>query len=488
MKKLFCFASAAVIALGLSSCNKEDALPLDPSQTGRQLTIVASTESSVDTKTSLSGDEMSGYQVIWNEGDKFFLRKRVWNLEFSIKEGVGTAKGTFVETDPSEIEDGTYDIYYATNGNELSNISYYVAGNVISSAPMKGSVTVKDGVASVVELKNLCGLLRLRLKGSGTVKEIKVSADQALAGAMKITDNSAIIYYRGENTVTQDCGDGVNLTDEGADFYIPLPPNEYSGVEIVIKDFQGRTCTKRLKSDKRLNIARAQITPISLNVAGLGENIPGALAGEFTVNADGKKVRFSRGLMYWNGESFELEPSQSYRQTEWDSNHVNHFYWSWLDYVTYAKEYDYGEEPRWFLTNDDLDNTKPSTWLTVNGVKGKYRVLTYFEWQYLLDNHSRRWVTVNDIPGYVIAPDGVELGYSSSYTEEELSAGNLVFLPATGIRRSGDIWDCTSVGYYWTSSASTDDYGCGMYLCRDKVDKEFEFDYAFSVRLVTDID
>lgn len=491
MRKIQYFIIAAVITLGLASCDKEDAVPSDPAQTGQKITIVANTESAIDTKTALSGDEKSGYQVVWCEGDKIFLRKKVWNLEFSLIEGAGTSKGKFVETEPSEIEDGTYDIYYATNGTELFNTSYYVAGNVISSAPMKGTVAVQKGVASVTELKNLCGLLRLRLKGSGTVKEIKVSADQALAGSIIIKDGSAKINYRGENTVIQDCGDGVDLTEEGTDFYISLPQNDYSGVVIEIKDFTGHTCTKTLKSDKVLNIARAQITPVSLNVTGLEPNIPGALAGVFTVNEKGKKVRFSKGNMYWDGDSFEFEQCQSERHTSWDQNHVNHFYWSRIYDEAYAKDYDDDNwsDQKWLFTNDGFYNETPNSGFTVSGVSGKYRALTYFEWQYLLVNHSCKWVTVNGIPGYVIAPDDVEeLGYSDSYTEEELSAGNLVFLPATGCRRSDAIWDTMNVGYYWTSSASTDDYGCGMYLCRDRIDKEFEVDLGFCIRLVVDIE
>lgn len=138
--------------------------------------------------------------------------------------------------------------------------------------------------------------------------------------------------------------------------------------------------------------------------------------------------------MYWDGDSFEFEQCQSDCHTSWDENHVNHFYWSWDAEEACARENNVEESYNGIFTNDDLDHSKARWDLTVNGVTEKYRVLTYFEWKYLFDKHSHEWVTVNGIPGYVIAPDGVKLGNKSSYTNEELSTGNLVFLPVTGIR------------------------------------------------------
>lgn len=483
MRKIQYFISAAVIALGLASCSKEPVETAD-----RQITIVANTESGVDTKTSLSGDDQTGYQVLWSEGDEIVINNGSFNLEFALTRGAGTSRGEFASKElSSNFNDGFYGAFYATDGEVLSSESQYIAGGMISSAPMYATVFVINNEMAEMEFKNLCGLLRLKLKGRGTVKEIKVSADQYLSGEFIPDGYTATITNGSTKYVTLDCGDGVDLTEEGTDFYISLPQYNYTGVVIEIKDFTGHTCTKTLKSDKVLNIARAQITPVSLNVTGLESNIPGALAGVFTVNDKGKKVHFSKGNMYWNGNSFEFETLQSGRQTVWNQHHVNHFYWSFWDEEASAKDYKV-TGPIGIFPNEEYDNSKARESFTVNGVTGKYRVLTYFEWKYLFEHHSRKWVTVNGIPGYVVAPDGVELDSRNSYSNVELNTGDLVFLPVTGIR-NGDIIDkTTSVGYYWTSSSNQDNEGGYMYLTSDGVDQGAILNYACCIRLVVDIE
>ena len=53
----------------------------------------------------------------------------------------------------------------------------------------------------------------------------------------------------------------------------------------------------------------------------------GALSGEFSVGAT-KKVQFSQGNLYWDGDSYEFEENQ-YSTGTWNAeNHVNYFFWS----------------------------------------------------------------------------------------------------------------------------------------------------------------
>ncbi|MBQ0150058.1 MAG: hypothetical protein KBT08_05510 [Bacteroidales bacterium] len=491
MRKIQYFISAAVIALGLASCSKEETMPAE-----RQISIVASTESAVDTKTSLSGDDQTGYQVLWSEGDKIHLNDG-WNSEFTLKDGAGTARGTFEgrATDG----DGDYKAYYAVTGMYMPDVTNYMGENVISSVPMVASVSIKDGVASVAEFKNMCGILRLTLNGSGDVKQIKIYATQRMYGNFTVADDCSMEIGKGSATqyISHYCGDGVALSGEGTDFYIPLPPNNYSGVKIEIIDCSGNICTKTLKSDKKINIGRSLITPVSLTVTGLEKkpDVPdGALYGVFTVkdpdgvmnSGDERKVYFSRGNLYWDGDSFEFETLQSDRQTVWNQHHVNHFYWSFWDEEASAKDYKV-KELIGIFTNEEYDNSKARESFTVNGVTGKYRVLTYFELKYLFEHHSRKWVTVNGIPGYVVAPDGVELDSRNSYSNVELNTGDLVFLPVTGIRVEGNI-SYPEVGYYWTSSMDQNNEGGYMYLSHDGVDQGAILNWACCIRLVVDID
>lgn len=492
MKKLYYFMSVASIALGLASCNKGESTLTPELPTGHQVTFVANTESNVDTKTYLSGNDKSGYWVLWSEGDKIILDNPA-SSRFYLLSGAGTTKGTFHGYGMGE---GTFDAYYTTAStiNWLSDETEYIPGNVISSAPMKGTLTFEGGyISSEAEFKNLCGLLRLSLKGDGTVRQIRVYADQYLYGTFDVNEEgSAVIKYQPEHDyVTHNCEEGVNLaSDKGSDFYIPLPPNNYTGVKIEIIDFLGKKCTKTLKDGKVLNIARAMITPVSLNVTGLTDK--GILPGRFFVGTT-KLVYFSKGNLYWDGDSFEFEENQYDCLPGWSSTHVDHFSWNKDAAEAYARISSGGTLSSDVLFTNDPDYEQyPNTDFTVGGVKGKYRTLTQKEWEYLFKNNPHKWTKVHDVNGLVIAPIEHRGTLLDSYADNDaLAAENLVFLPAAGSypnnngESSGLFNTCC---YYWSSSAFSDGFGyftrCdAQYLYSDV---HYSSTNKFSIRLVKD--
>ncbi|MCQ2084178.1 MAG: hypothetical protein MJY58_06780 [Bacteroidaceae bacterium] len=53
-----------------------------------------------------------------------------------------------------------------------------------------------------------------------------------------------------------------------------------------------------------------------------------ALPGKFTINEGGDQVCFSRGNMYWDGDSFEFKDNQYDYSTALSASHVSHLYWS----------------------------------------------------------------------------------------------------------------------------------------------------------------
>ena len=119
MRKLYCLVSAAVIALGLASCSK----PVETAD--RQITIVANTGSGVDTKTSLSGNDQTGYQVLWNEGDEIRILAPGKVLRYSLTNGAGTTRGTFTGQSPvGNLPINKCWAYYATDGSPLPDIIY----------------------------------------------------------------------------------------------------------------------------------------------------------------------------------------------------------------------------------------------------------------------------------------------------------------------------------------------------------------------------
>lgn len=271
MKKIFYFISALAVALGTVGCadevvNEEPAVGVQPN-TGKQTTIVANTESNGSTRASLSGDDASGYEVLWSEGDKIraLSTDEMHQYDLTIAEGVGTTQGVF-RTDGS-MANGDYKLYYGTEGSSLSRMQQYQGEGVISNAPMFATMSVTGGNTSPVQFKNLCGLLRLTLKGTYTVKKITVEADEALSGQISVQGDGNISFPRNSySDVSLDCGEGVKLSPEGTDFYMAMPPNTYHEVSITIEDVDGDQCVKTLKSGKTLDITRAMITPASFTV------------------------------------------------------------------------------------------------------------------------------------------------------------------------------------------------------------------------------
>lgn len=298
-------------------------------------------------------------------------------------------------------------------------------------------------------------------------------------------------YQPEHDYVTHNCVEGVNLaSDKGSDFYIPLPPNNYTGVKIEIIDFLGKKCTKTLKDGKVLNIARAMITPVSLNVTGLTDK--GILPGRFFVGTT-KLVYFSKGNLYWDGDSFEFEENQYDCLPGWSSTHVDHFSWNKDAAEAYARISSGGTLSSDVLFTNDPDYEQyPNKDFTVGGVKGKYRTLTQKEWEYLFKNNPHKWTKVHDVNGLVIAPIDHRGTLLDSYADNDaLAAENLVFLPAAGSypnnngESSGLFNTCC---YYWSSSAFSDGFGyftrCdAQYLYSDV---HYSSTNKFSIRLVKD--
>ncbi len=213
-----------------------------------------------------------------------------------------------------------------------------------------------------------------------------------------------------------------------------------------------------------------------------------AIPGLFTVDANKKKVFFSKGNLYYNGATFNFEANQYDTTPSSNDNrvedHISHF--MWCDNATNAVVLKYNDG--WNGTDKSFFAAKN---FTVNGYSG-WGVLTggaNGEWAYLLNTRkttygtgtlsetNRRYaaVKVNGMAGLLIFTDDFSwpkdellknkepqtFNANSSnwngldYTVAEftvLQNNGCVFLPAAGFR-SGDIGDAfvSNVG----SSATT---------------------------------
>lgn len=101
----------------------------------------------------------------------------------------------------------------------------------------------------------------------------------------------------------------------------------------------------------------------------------------FTVDNEGKKVKFSPGNLYWDGSKFCFEGHQYDYPTRLDANHRGHFFWSKDARVAYSDDYDtangtYGITPTITDTFFAADGGAITGWTVLSGS----------EWQYLTDH------------------------------------------------------------------------------------------------------
>ena len=93
-----------------------------------------------------------------------------------------------------------------------------------------------------LQFYNICALVKLVVRGEGTVKTITVTADKPLSGEFTIGGTAASGFYaqltstsKDAGTLTLDCGDGVELkAEKDTTFYIALPQGNYEDLNIKL--------------------------------------------------------------------------------------------------------------------------------------------------------------------------------------------------------------------------------------------------------------
>ena len=424
MKKIIIAMAAIAAAFTMASCNKEQLI--EPEKNAAPIEgnciVTASTENNL-TKTSLEGDDENGYDVVWSDGDTFILSGNT----FTLTKGAGTASGTFQGNVPAM--NAWHTAYYPASydGSNWPVKQSYTERNITYS-PMKANVYCmnKEISGGKVEFKNVGGILRLTVKGTAKVTSITVYTDSI-------------------PNITLDCGDGVDLNNtDGTVFHIAMPLGTYTGTSILFTTSDSRHCVKTLKADKPLVITRSKISPASIRIDKWSSNSQapdGALAETFTVSADGKKVFFSKGNLYWDGSVYGFENNQYDYSV---AGHQSSFFWS--NTAAYARGSEWNLDtnaPIAFFTN--ADEVTANAGFTANGQTGLWRTLSKDEWDYLIKRENGIGeATINGVKGVIIFPDEYA-GQTDGLTS--IPEG-CVFLPA------GEDDDVISL--YWSSTPRLD--------------------------------
>ena len=303
---------AAVAALALFACQKtEQAAPEEPDAPAQKEQVqepvggdIAVFTASVDgsvTKTSLE-DDTEGKKVVWTAGDKINVNGTVLTLETENQPdgyGPGCTKGSFAGNKPSA--NGTGAKYKAVYPASLrDNYGYYnlpleqhySVGN-ISDFPMYA-----QNDDATLEFKNLCGIVRIGLKGSKSISSIiladKGSDPKPMSGRFVVNENAAVMQSATPNGTTLTCATPVGLNDYSFTyFHLTVPAATYGKLQILIEASDGTICS--LTSKSPVTVTRSKIKEINLSNPSFKDMSGENLKITYTTNNSAAINKYAKG-------------------------------------------------------------------------------------------------------------------------------------------------------------------------------------------------
>lgn len=296
MKKLLTIFTFAIL-LAVTACQQMEPL-VEPGVVIGPEFIARIEEFDPETKTALDGNS-----VVWSAADQIAVFQGAAATDkYQVSDDcVGTTSGTFGivakgETAAEETFNANIAIYPYQDGLAVTRTSateYQITGVTIPSSQTYTAKTFSNGsflMAAITDylndhtlkFKNLCGALKLQLKGTAKVKtiELKGNDSEPLSGdaivnvypggsAPKITmsqDTSPII--------TLDCGDGVLLNETTAtDFLIAIPPTAFEkGFTAIVTDVNGGKA--QIETSKSNTVGRSYIHAMPEITIGINNIVP----------------------------------------------------------------------------------------------------------------------------------------------------------------------------------------------------------------------
>ena len=382
--------------------------------------------------------------------------------------------------------------------------------------PLCGSAQAPFANVSIA-LKPLYSVVRLNIKNASgkaqTIKSASITADKNICGFFSVDFSSSSIAYAELSASATATTDVLSPTE--------LAPGSSAAVFIGTAPFSGKIkCTVNSEiGEKEYEIAVKAGEVRSLDIEYTGNDpldpepepepddpvISDELPGTFSVDASGRKVKFSRGNLWFGYEDsenkFKIEEKQNYSYPnensdsgcELNKTHISHFLWSTTAEEAYGDSRtstDFAPEDRLFAVD--------------GGAIEGWTVLTKAEWDYLLNEREvnggkgngysyfncckakNYYIDGAIVRGLLIFPDdysGDRFNSGSnkdkSITWEEIDKAGIAYLPANGSSNrnydTGWISGTKFNGYYMCSDISgTDDSKAPYAIIRfkDSVDPE----------------
>ena len=485
MKRLFVLAVSAVTAA--VSCQKDVTTDIS----GGESELYAVIEDSASTRTYM--DE--GKNVRWSEGDQVvaFMRTTL-GLAYQIKPAyVGRTYGYFSKVSSGASDDLgmgmelDHNVIYYPYADEteiyksgpayaldvvLPSEQNYLAESFASGSFPMVAVSEDNNIA----FKNICGGMKLQLKGTQRVASITVQGNdfENLSGPATVTAYAdgkkpeISMAYRASKIVTLNCG-AVQLSEKSiTDFMITLPPVVFSkGFTVVVTGTDGATSV--ISTDKVNEIQRSSILvmpeitlPETREVFYIDEygidHGPGVRIGKSIwapVNCGYHATDHPWGKLYQWGRKYGQGYSDEYDEAVPElvqgpvmpsagQAEVN----AGRFYYTLSSPDDWS-----MISNDKMWNSGPETSphkTSFDPCPEGWRVSTRSELSLFINNKSA-WTNLDGQNGYY---------FSGIYTYSENTPR--VFLPAAGARGKdgGDYNNRNRDAFYWSSTT----YGDNAFL------------------------
>lgn len=240
-------------------------------------------------KTTLVGSDAVGYDVVWSSGDDFRLLYKYgrqysyWGyLTYGISSAPGRNSADFSTTDSFKSADFSRPVvsFYPASlvPDGIDGTASSVPGPLVWPAVQEYAVgtagrcpmvSLDTDPSGIFTFRNLGGVLRLTVKGSGRITSIRISADQKMSGSFDFYEDEdpvRIVMQEdqegNDGSIVLDCGEGVQLSDSGVDFHFSVPTGTYSGFKIEFYDGDLPLGTRTAKKD--IIIERSKITMASM--------------------------------------------------------------------------------------------------------------------------------------------------------------------------------------------------------------------------------
>ena len=271
MKTRFILCAAAVCLFAIVSCQKEDPIKPEDEVPPQETVVFSASTAGAMTKTVLSDNGDDTYTLLWASGDAINVNGYSLSIQTEGQAdgyGPGYTQANFSGpfAPPANGSSPKYKALYPASifgtPGSLPVEQHYVADNV-SGFPMYAESDTQS-----LEFHNLCGIIRIGLKGdTRSISSITLvdtdDTPKPMSGPYTVISNTAVISSGSAGTSLV-CSPAVPLaTDTFTYFNITLPAASYGKLKIMIEASDGYIWT--LTSKHAIEVERSKITPINLS-------------------------------------------------------------------------------------------------------------------------------------------------------------------------------------------------------------------------------